>query len=67
MKYIKICPQCGSINTKLPNAGLDLHVTIRDKCMDCGFIGNFPEIETEKIESFQKKVKNGRKNTDERK
>lgn len=57
MKYIKICPQCGSTNIKMPQAGMDLRLTIKDKCIDCGFIGNFPEVKKEKIEEFRKKIK----------
>ena len=57
MRYIKICPQCGSINVKLPNAGLDIRMTIKDMCEDCDNIGNFPEVEESRIEEFKKKFK----------
>ena len=58
MKYIKICPQCDSINNKMPKAGLDIRMTIKDECLDCGFIGNFPE--TDHVDEFRKKIKNGK-------
>lgn len=57
MKYIKICPQCGSTNITIPQAGMDLRLTIKDKCNDCGNIGNFPEVEKEKIKEFKKSIK----------
>jgi predicted Zn-ribbon and HTH transcriptional regulator len=57
MKYIKICPQCGSTNIKMPQAGMDLRLTIRDKCNDCGYIGNFPEVDKDKIKEFRKNIK----------
>jgi len=47
-KYIKICPKCGSIDTKIPSAGLDLKMAMPDMCMDCEFRGIFPEVEIEK-------------------
>lgn len=57
MKYTKICPQCGSTDTKIPKAGLDIRMTMKDMCQECGNIGNFPEVETGKIEDFRKKLK----------
>jgi predicted nucleic-acid-binding Zn-ribbon protein len=57
MKYVKICPQCGSTNVKMPKAGLDLRMTVRDMCMQCGNIGNFPEVEIDKVEYFRKKLR----------
>ena len=57
MKYIKICPKCGSTNIKMPHAGMDLKMTSKDECMECREIGNFPEIEEDKIEEFRKKIK----------
>jgi len=55
---IKICPNCGSTNIKIPPAGLDIKMTIKDYCMDCGYRGIFPLIEEKDIKEFQKKVKN---------
>lgn len=57
MRYTKICPQCGSLNVKLPKAGLDIRMTIKDMCEDCGNIGNFPEVEISKIKEFKNKLK----------
>ena len=57
-KYIKICPQCGSINVKMPPAGMDIKMTQRDFCEDCKARGIFPEVEASKIWDFRKKLKN---------
>ena len=57
MKYIKICPRCGSTNIKIPHAGMDTKMTFKDECVDCGEIGNFPEIEEDKADKFRKKIK----------
>lgn len=57
MKYIKVCPQCGSTNITIPQAGMDIRLTIKDKCRDCNYIGNFPEVDKEKIGEFRKKIK----------
>lgn len=54
---IKICPQCGSTNIKIPPAGLDIKMTIKDYCVDCGNRGIFPSIEKDDIKKFQKKLK----------
>lgn len=56
MNYVKICPKCGSTNIKMPNAGLDIKMTVRDRCQDCGFIGNFPEVEEDKVEDFRQNI-----------
>ena len=56
MKYLKICPLCGSINVGVPKRGYAL-VDMRSLCKDCGYIGNFPEVEIEKIEEYRKKIK----------
>jgi hypothetical protein len=56
-KYFKICPHCGSLNVKIPPAGFDIKMTVRDYCEDCGNKGIFPEIEESKIEEFRKKLK----------
>lgn len=57
MNYVKICPKCGSIDVKMPHAGLDIKMTMKDECLGCGFIGNFPEVEKENIGKFRKGVK----------
>ena len=56
-KYIKICPQCGSIKVKLPPAGMDIKMTVTDYCQDCGNRGIFPEVDTSKVEEFKKKLR----------
>ncbi len=55
--YVKICPQCGSTNVKMPHAGLDIKMTLRDECLDCKNISNFPEIRISRIEEFRKNLK----------
>jgi RNase P subunit RPR2 len=55
---IKICPKCGSTRITIPSAGLDLKMTQRDMCQDCGEIGNFPEIDEDKVKNFSKTYKN---------
>lgn len=55
-KYVKICPNCGSTETSIPPAGLDVKMTIRDYCRDCRKFGNFPEVEVSKIPEFRKKL-----------
>ena len=57
MRYIKICPKCGSTNTKMPPAGMDIKLTKPDYCKDCGNIGIFPEVEEDKVKEFRKKIK----------
>jgi hypothetical protein len=57
-KYLKICPQCGSTNIKIPPAGMDLKMTRQDYCSECGNIGMFPEVEESKVKSFREKLKN---------
>ena len=56
-KYVKICSNCGSINTKIPPAGMDLKMTLKDYCTDCKNRGMFQEVEESKIEEFRKKLK----------
>ncbi len=58
MKYVKICPKCSSIDVKMPHAGLDIKMTMKDECLECSYIGNFPEVEIDKIKEFRKNVKN---------
>ena len=57
MKYTKICPKCGEIDVKMPHSGLDVKMTLKDECLGCGFIGNFPEVEN--IKEFREKLKKG--------
>lgn len=64
MKYVKICPQCGSTNITIPQAGLDLRMAVKDKCQECNNIGNFPEVKKEQVDDFKKmleKNKEGKK------
>ncbi len=56
-RYVKVCLLCGGTNIKMPNLGLDVRMTIRDKCLDCDYIGNFPEIDVKNAEEFKKKLK----------
>lgn len=56
-KYLKICPKCGSINIKIPPAGMDIKMTVKDYCEDCQNIGNFPEVKESEIENFRKKLR----------
>ncbi|MBS3132391.1 hypothetical protein J4212_08215 [Candidatus Woesearchaeota archaeon] len=56
-EYLKVCPQCGSTEIKIPNAGLDIGMSVRDKCVECGNIGNFPEILKEQLDEFRKELK----------
>lgn len=56
-KYVKICPQCGSTNIKIPPAGMDLKMTKRDYCIDCKNWGIFPEIKESETEKFKKSLK----------
>ncbi|MBR9691529.1 hypothetical protein GOV06_01980 [Candidatus Woesearchaeota archaeon] len=56
-KYVKICPQCGSTNIKIPPAGMDIKMTQQDYCTDCGFWGMFPEVKESKIKEFKKQIK----------
>lgn len=60
-KYLKICPNCGSMNIKMPPAGMDIKMTIKDYCEDCQNMGIFPEIEESGIEEFRKKLKSIKK------
>jgi len=56
-KFIKICPECGGIDITIPNAGLDLRMTMKDYCKECGNRGNFPEIEMKNLEKIRKAIK----------
>ena len=56
-KYVRICPKCGSVDVKIPPAGLDLKMTKQNYCADCGFIGLFPEIKVSEISNFRKRLK----------
>lgn len=58
MRYVKICPRCGSIDIGVPKRGMDL-VDMRSLCRSCGNIGVFPEVEIEKVEEFKKSLKEG--------
>ena len=58
MKYVKICPKCGSTNIKMPPAGMDIKMTLQDFCEDCKFWGNFPEVKESEVEEFKKELKN---------
>jgi len=54
MKYLKICPQCGSTNIKIPPAGMDLKMAKRDYCTDCGNWGMFPEVKESELKGEHK-------------
>ena len=54
--FVNICPQCGSTDVKMPKAGLDIRMTIKDMCQNCGNIGNFPEVDVKKVKEFRKKI-----------
>ena len=56
-RYVKICPHCGSTRIKIPPAGLDVKMTIKDYCQDCRKFGIFPEVEDQKVEEFRKRLK----------
>ena len=56
-KFVKVCPQCGSTNIGIPNMGLDIEMSFKDRCRECGAIGNFIEVEKSKVKEFQKKLK----------
>jgi len=56
-EYVKICPKCGSTNIKIPPAGLDIKMTVKDYCEDCKNMGNFPEIKKSEIKKFRKNLK----------
>ena len=62
MTYVKVCLECGSTDTTIPNAGLDIKMTIKDKCRKCGQIGNFPEVEIKQLANFRKEFKNEKTN-----
>ena len=55
--FVRICPQCGSTDIKIPGAGFDMRMSIQDMCQNCGNIGNFPEVEISQIANFRKKIK----------
>lgn len=57
MKYLKICPKCGSIDIKIPPAALDFRLTIPDYCTKCKNRGIFPEVEITQISKFKKNLK----------
>ena len=56
-RFIKICPNCGSTDITIPQAGLDLKMTMRDYCKNCKTRGNFPEIAVEDVEKVRKAIK----------
>jgi len=56
-KYVKICPNCGSTNIKIPPAGLDIRMTLKDHCSDCKSWGMFPEIKESKVKEVKRKMK----------
>ena len=55
--YIRICPQCGSTNTTIPPAGMDIRMSIPGYCQDCKNRGIFPEIKESEVEEFRKELK----------
>ena len=57
-KYIKICPECGSIDISIPASGLDVKFTVApNTCRSCGYIGRFPIVEKKTINLFKKELK----------
>lgn len=56
-KFVKVCPKCGSTNVKIPNAGLDISMSIPDMCIECNNRGIFSEVNIKGLESFRKKLK----------
>ena len=56
-KFLKICPQCGSTDVKIPPAGLDMKMSMPDYCQKCKNRGIFPEIRESEIEKFRKNIK----------
>ena len=55
-KYVKICPNCGSTSIKIPPAGMDIGMMLKDYCEDCRIWSNFQEVKESKIEEFRKKI-----------
>jgi len=55
--FVKICPQCGSTDTSIPPAGLDIRMTTSDYCRACHNRGIFPEIALSDIKKFQEDLK----------
>jgi hypothetical protein len=54
---VKICPQCGSTDITIPKAGMDIRMTIKDMCRDCGNRGNFPEVKVRDVKEFKNILK----------
>jgi hypothetical protein len=63
MKYIKICPKCGSINIAYQTGtfGQLGERTFFDRCNECQFQGIIPEIKEENVQEFRKTLKNSSK------
>lgn len=60
--FIKICPHCGSTNTTIPPAGMDLRMTMPDYCKECSNRGTFPEIKKSEIKKFIANLKKTNRN-----
>jgi predicted nucleic-acid-binding Zn-ribbon protein len=57
MSFVKICPKCGSTDIGIPSAGRDLGMSVKDRCRKCDNVGNFFEIEFDKVDEFKEKLK----------
>jgi hypothetical protein len=60
IRQIKICTRCGStdITWDYGNAWIIRFGINRDSCNECGFKGNFPTIDKDKVAEFRRMLKN---------
>jgi len=59
MKSIHVCPKCGSI--RISEFTGQLHAgpaeQIISLCKDCGYLGNMPLVDVDKVEEFRENLK----------
>ena len=62
MKYFRVCPRCGSIDTSHDlsiEAVATKFTTFNYKCNKCGFSAHaFPEMTKEELKKFREKLNN---------
>ncbi len=58
MKYVRMCPECGSTDWK-PSLGI-IVASPDLACQECGYVGTFLEVDRNSIKETQENIRKGR-------
>jgi hypothetical protein len=57
LKTIPLCPRCGSNNMQMADLFLGPFGPAKHRCADCGYEGQFMEVDKNKVSEFRKTLK----------